>query len=104
MLLNLFVRLWQDETAAVMSTEYLMLGSIVAAGGTTGMIQLRDSMTDEYKEFGQSVRELRQSYTPPIPGANRTRASQERTPDYSVVGLPPSEQVGQSAYPTFSMP
>jgi len=65
---NLIVNLWNDESGAVIATEYLMLGSIVAAGGASGMVALRDSVTDEYKEFGTSVREVRQAYTPQVKG------------------------------------
>ena len=58
--------LWSDESGAVLSTEYIMLGSIVAAGGSTGMVALRDSMTDECKDFGASIGELRRSHMPPV--------------------------------------
>jgi len=77
MLWNLFVRLWKDESGAVIATEYLMLGSIVAAGAASGMVAMRDSIVDEYKEFGQSTRELRQSYSIPAHhgGAARTDGS-----------------------------
>lgn len=65
MLRNLFVQLWEDESGAIVATEYLMLGSIVAMGAASGMAAMRDSMVEEYKEFGQSTRELRQSYSIP---------------------------------------
>jgi hypothetical protein len=65
MLRNLIARLWKDESGAVIATEYLMLGSIVAMGAASGMAAMRDSMVDEFKEFGQSTRELRQSYSIP---------------------------------------
>ena len=66
MLRSLFVQLWNDESGAVVATEYLMLGSIVALGSAAGMAEIRDSMIDEYKDLGQSIRETRQSYS--IPG------------------------------------
>jgi Flp pilus assembly pilin Flp len=65
MLRTLFIQLWKDESGAVIATEYLMLGSIVAAGSASGMVAMRDSIIDEYKEFGQSTREIRQSYSIP---------------------------------------
>ena len=61
---NLLKRFWADECGAVIATEYLMLGSIVAVGGATGLVSMRDSMNNEMKEFGTSVREVRQAYTP----------------------------------------
>lgn len=63
MLRSLFAAFWRDESGAVIATEYLMLGSIVALGSATGMAAMRDSIVDEYKEFGQRTRELRQSYS-----------------------------------------
>lgn len=64
---NLLAQLWSDETGAVLSTEYIMLGSILAAGGSTGMVALRDSMVEECKDFGANLRELRQSHMPKMP-------------------------------------
>ncbi len=63
MLKKLFVQLWQDETGAIIATEYLMLGSIVAAGGISGMVAMRYAIVDEFKEFGHTTREIRQNYT-----------------------------------------
>ena len=65
MLYALLTRLWNDETGSIVATEYLMLGTIVSLGSAAGMVSVRDSMNDEYKEFGTSVREVRQSYTVP---------------------------------------
>jgi hypothetical protein len=66
---NLIVSLWNDESGAVIATEYLMLGSIVAAGATSGMVAMRDSVVDEYKEFGNSIHDVRQAYAPQVKGA-----------------------------------
>jgi Flp pilus assembly pilin Flp len=62
---NLFVSFWADESGALVATEYLLLGSVVAVGSVTGMVEVRDSVNEEYKEFGQTVRETRQSYSVP---------------------------------------
>jgi hypothetical protein len=63
MLRNLFAELWGDEAGSVIAAEYLLLGSIVGIGGTTGLVAMRDAMTGEYKEFGDSVRSIRQEYS-----------------------------------------
>ncbi len=63
---NLLAKLWTAEDGAVIATEYLMLGSIVAAGSATGLASMRDAMVSEYQEFGQSVRDVRRAYTPPL--------------------------------------
>ena len=64
MFVNLAARLWADECGAVIATEYLMLGTIVAAGSVTGLTAMRDAMVNEYEEFGQSVRDIRKAHTP----------------------------------------
>ena len=107
MLWNLFAQLWQDEAGGVLATEYLMLGSIVAAGGTAGLVQMRDSMNDECKEFGQSVRQLQESYMPKPAGAANvgpSQGSQGSPVSYPVVGQPGGEQPTQTSHPTFSVP
>jgi len=63
MLWNLCVRLWNDESGAVIATEYLMLGSIVALGSASGMAAMRDSVIDEYKDMGQGIHDTRQAYS-----------------------------------------
>lgn len=87
MLRNLFVQLWEDESGAIVATEYLMLGSIVAMGAASGMAAMRDSMVEEYKEFGQSTRELRQSYSIPVQqsgnGAKAGGSNAINTPSHS---------------------
>lgn len=59
---QLFARFWNDDTGAVLTTEYLSLGTIVVLGGASGLVALRDAEVDEMKEFGKSVHTLHQSY------------------------------------------
>lgn len=80
MTVNLLKRFWADECGSVIAVEYLMLGSIVAAGSATGMVAMRDSMNDEMREFGGSVREIRQAYTP----AELTRKGANKPTTYQV--------------------
>lgn len=58
---RLFQRLWSDDGGAVLTTEYLALGSIVALGTTSGLSAMRDSVNDECKEFGQAVHQVAQT-------------------------------------------
>lgn len=55
---RLLKALWADETGAVLATEYLTLGSIVALGSAAGLTAVKDSMVEEYKDFGNSIREV----------------------------------------------
>jgi len=99
MLWNLCVRLWNDEAGAVMSTEYLMLASIVAAGGATGMAGLRDSMNDEFKGYGQDIREIRQSYMP-----TTAQGAKVNSANRGVAGLTASQQPVQTSAAGFTAP
>lgn len=73
MLREIFVRLWQDESGAVIATEYLMLGTVVAVGSATGLAAMRDGVAEEFKEFGQSVHQTRQTYA--VPGSRGSLGS-----------------------------
>ena len=60
---SLFAHLWDDDCGAVLASEYLTLGTVVVLGGVAGLTTLRDSVNDEMKEFGGSIRSMRQSYS-----------------------------------------
>lgn len=63
--LSLFDRLWNDDSGAVLASEYLTLGSVVVLGGVAGLTSLRDSVNGEMKEFGGAIRSMRQTYAVP---------------------------------------
>ena len=65
MLKRLLAKLWSDDCGAVLATEYLMLGTVVSLGAATGLVSMRDAMNDEYKEFGHTIRDVRQQYSVP---------------------------------------
>lgn len=58
-------KLWQDDSGAVLSAEYLILGSVVVLGGVGGLMAMSESVNSEMGEFGKSVRQIRQSYSAP---------------------------------------
>jgi len=67
-------KLWADDCGAVIATEYLMLGTVVGLGGATGLASMRDAMNDEYKEYGTTIRDVRQQYSvPAASGSASTR-------------------------------
>jgi len=99
---NLIARFWSDESGAVIATEYLMLGSVVALGSASGMVAMRDSVIDEYKELGQGVREIRQasSVPPATRGAgNRAGAATATHPTFEHPNAPTAQEV-HAACPT----
>lgn len=66
-------QLWRDDDGSVIATEYMMLASVVALGGVTGMASLRDATVSESQETAQSIRTINQSYR--NTGAKTTGAS-----------------------------
>jgi Flp pilus assembly pilin Flp len=102
MLTTLLARLWNDESGAVIATEYLMLGSIVALGGASGMVAMRDSVVDEYKELGQGVRNIRQAYTAPGLKSGSAAVSGSAATDAPHPAMPntPTAQQFQFSCPT----
>lgn len=63
-MLGLLSRFWSDDAGAVVAGEYLMVGSIVVVGGGVGLVSMRDSVAEEMKEYGRSLRAVRESNTP----------------------------------------
>jgi hypothetical protein len=96
---NLLAKFWADEFGGVIATEYLMLGTIVAAGSSTGLVAMRDSMVNEYKEFGQSVRDIREAHTSPILGKRPAKHTDPTYPPLMVSGYQPTEPVTFSQCP-----
>jgi hypothetical protein len=81
---ELLRRFWRDDAGAVVSTEYLMLGSVVVLGGVGGMATLRDATVNEMAEFGKSVRSVRQSYSvapqqSPVTAKDGTKADEDQS-------------------------
>lgn len=77
---TLLVRFWNDEAGAVIAAEYLMLGSVVAVGGASGMSAMRDAVNDEYRELGASIREVRQAHRVPMPKGVQTGTASAGAP------------------------
>jgi hypothetical protein len=80
-----FVRLWADDAGSVIAAEYLLLGSIVSLGGVGGLVAMRDSMNDGYREFGESMRELRPATSMQAPRGLLPRAHAESIAEHSPV-------------------
>ena len=62
---NLASRFWSDDDGSVLATEYLALGTVVALGSVAGLDAVRESGVEEMKEYGRSLRSIRQQYQVP---------------------------------------
>ncbi|MBI1915254.1 MAG: hypothetical protein HYS12_11025 [Planctomycetes bacterium] len=72
-LCRLMGKLWADDCGALLATEYMTLGAVVVLGGVGGLASMRDAVNDEMKEYGNSVRQIRQQYS--VPGFKGAGAS-----------------------------
>jgi hypothetical protein len=72
------------DCGAVLTLEYLTLGSVVAMGSAAGLASMKDAMVDECKEFGHAVREVNQNYRAPLAEQRPTRV----TPDMGYGSMP----------------
>ncbi len=97
MIRQLMTRLWNDESGSIIATEYLMLGTVVALGSATGMVTVRDSINEEYQEYGNTVREVRQAHTKGLPKGKTPPASATSLTDMSA-------PTGQPLNVTFACP
>ncbi len=57
--MNVLMKLLKDEDGAIIAAEYLLLGSIVAIGAVAGMVEIRDSIKNEYQDLGNQIKEVR---------------------------------------------
>lgn len=68
-------RLWNDERGYVVSTELILLGTIIVIGLIVGLATYRDAVVQEFGDTGAAVGQVDQSYTVEVlenPGAQIT--------------------------------
>ena len=68
-------RLWADDAGAILSTEYLLLASILITGTVGGLSTVRDAVNAEWHELAGSYKALSQGYT--IKGQSGCSASSD---------------------------
>ncbi len=60
--MKLFRTLWKDEAGFVISTELVLVATILVLGMVVGMVSLRNQVVQELVDVGQAVGSLSQSY------------------------------------------
>jgi hypothetical protein len=61
---HLAQQLWHDDCGGIITAEYLMLGSVLTIGTVSGMTAMRDATVEEMRESGNTMRPVREQYTP----------------------------------------
>ena len=56
-------RLWQEESAAVVSAEIILVMTILGIGVIVGLKSVRDSVVTELADVGQAIANVNQSYS-----------------------------------------
>ena len=57
------LRLWNEETAAIVSAEIVLVATILVIGVIVGLKSLRDSVVTELADVAQAIANLSQTYS-----------------------------------------
>lgn len=57
------LRLWNDQTGAIISAEIILIATILVLGVIVGLKSLRDSIVTELADVAQAFANLNQSYS-----------------------------------------
>jgi hypothetical protein len=60
---HLMRRVWQDDTGALIATEWVFVATILVLGSITGLVAVRQAVISELVEFANAVMSLNQSYS-----------------------------------------
>jgi hypothetical protein len=60
---NLAMRLWQDDAGFVVSTELVLIATIIVLGALVGQSTLRDAVISELADTAESINNINQSYS-----------------------------------------
>jgi Flp pilus assembly pilin Flp len=60
---KLALRLWRDEAGFVVSTELVLVATIVVIGLVTGLTTIRDQLSTELADVADAISEVDQSYS-----------------------------------------
>lgn len=60
---KLVCRLWQEESAAIVSAEIVLVMTILVIGVIVGLKSVRDSVVTELADVGQAIANVNQSYS-----------------------------------------
>ena len=58
-------QLWKDETGGTLTTEVMLLGTVLVIGLIVGAKSLRDAAVTEWADYAQAIANFDQSYNIP---------------------------------------
>jgi Flp pilus assembly pilin Flp len=60
---SILTKLWNDDEGAIIATEFIFLASILVIGIVTGMVAVRDAVSNELVDVANAVGSVNQSYS-----------------------------------------
>lgn len=85
--MTLLNRLWNDERGFVVSSELILLGTIVVIGLLVGITVWRDAVVQELGDTGAAIGQFNQSYSIDVTGPDFTVTGDWTTGGSEVVSL-----------------
>lgn len=61
--MKVFKSLWNDESGAIVSTEIVLVVTILGLGMIAGLTSVRNSVVTELADIGQAVSDVNQTYS-----------------------------------------
>ncbi len=61
--MNLWRRLWNDNAGFVVSTELIMIATVLVIGMLVGLVSVRDKVVQELADVAAAVSDISQSYS-----------------------------------------
>ncbi|EAQ80142.1 hypothetical protein [Blastopirellula marina] len=61
--MSLLKRIWNDEAGFIVSTELILIATIVVIGLIVGLSAVRDAVTSELSDVAGAIQDMDQSYT-----------------------------------------
>lgn len=60
--MNLLNRFWSDEAGFVVSTELILIATILVIGMLVGLVSVRDQVVQELADVAEAISDIDQSY------------------------------------------
>lgn len=61
--MRVFAQLWQDDLGFVVSSELVLIGTILVLGMIVGLATVRDQVVQELGDFALAIGQINQSYS-----------------------------------------
>jgi len=60
---QLLMKVWKDDSGALIATEWVFVATILVLGSITGLVMVRQAVLAELQDMAQAIMSLDQSYS-----------------------------------------